>query len=92
MRTPVILPELGAEPVLFSLWFAEPGDPVFKGDRLAEVLADGASFDVHAPASGRLVERCVWPRDRLKPGQVLGLVEVDPEDRGAGGPPDLHAG
>jgi hypothetical protein len=56
------------------------------------VLADGASFDVHAPASGRLVERCVWPRDRLTPGQVLGVVEADSEDRGAGGPPALHTG
>jgi pyruvate/2-oxoglutarate dehydrogenase complex dihydrolipoamide acyltransferase (E2) component len=77
MRTPVILPELGAAPVLFSLWFAEPGDSVFEGDRLAEVLAEGATFDVPAPASGRLVERCAWPRDHLTPGQVLGVVEVD---------------
>jgi pyruvate/2-oxoglutarate dehydrogenase complex dihydrolipoamide acyltransferase (E2) component len=77
MRTLVILPELGASPVLFSLWFAEPGDPVFEGDRLVEVLAAGASFDVPAPATGRLVERNAWPRDRLTPGQVLGVVEAD---------------
>jgi pyruvate/2-oxoglutarate dehydrogenase complex dihydrolipoamide acyltransferase (E2) component len=76
MRTPVILPELGASPVWFSLWYAGPGDPVFQGDRLAEVLAAGATFDVPAPATGRLVERHAWPRDRLAPGQVLGVVET----------------
>jgi pyruvate/2-oxoglutarate dehydrogenase complex dihydrolipoamide acyltransferase (E2) component len=80
VRTPVILPDLGASRVRFSLWFADPGDQVYRGDRLAEVLADGASFDVSAPATGRLVERHVWPRDLLMVGQVLGVVEADPEE------------
>jgi pyruvate/2-oxoglutarate dehydrogenase complex dihydrolipoamide acyltransferase (E2) component len=76
MRTPVILPDLGAAPVRLSLWFAEPGEDVFEGDRLVEVLAAGATFDVSSPATGRLVERSVWPRDLLAPGQVLGVVET----------------
>jgi pyruvate/2-oxoglutarate dehydrogenase complex dihydrolipoamide acyltransferase (E2) component len=75
-RFPVCLPELGAAPVRLSLWFAAPGDVVFEGDRLAEVLVAGATFDVSSPATGRLVERCVWPRDELTPGQVLGVVEA----------------
>ena len=79
MRTPVVLPDLGASPVRFSLWFADPGDAVFEGDRLAEVLARGATFDVASPATGRLVERLAWPRDVLTPGQVLGVVEAEPE-------------
>ena len=77
MRKPIVLPDLGASPVYFSLWLADPGDPVFEGDRLAEVLAAGASFDVAAPATGRLVERHAWPRDLLAPGQVLGVVEAE---------------
>ncbi len=76
MRTPVVLPDMGASPVLFSLWFAAAGEPVFEGDRLAEVVSAGASFDVPAPATGRLVERHAWPRDPLTPGQVLGVVET----------------
>ena len=52
MRTPVLLPELGAGPVRLSLWFAAPGDTVFSGDRLVEVLVNGATFDVSAPAPG----------------------------------------
>jgi pyruvate/2-oxoglutarate dehydrogenase complex dihydrolipoamide acyltransferase (E2) component len=80
MRTPVLLPELGAGPVRLSLWFAAPGDTVFSGDRLVEVLVNGATFDVSAPATGRLVERNAWPRDLLTPGQVLGVVEAESQD------------
>jgi pyruvate/2-oxoglutarate dehydrogenase complex dihydrolipoamide acyltransferase (E2) component len=77
MRAEIILPELGSSPLKLSLWFADPGDAVFEGDRLVEILAGGATFDVPAPATGRLVERCALPDDPLIPGQVLGLVEVE---------------
>jgi pyruvate/2-oxoglutarate dehydrogenase complex dihydrolipoamide acyltransferase (E2) component len=80
MRTPVLLPDLGAAPVQLSLWFAHPGDRVFEGERLVEVLTAGATFDVSAPATGRLVEHNAWPRDVLTPGQVLGVVEAEQED------------
>jgi pyruvate/2-oxoglutarate dehydrogenase complex dihydrolipoamide acyltransferase (E2) component len=79
MRTPVVLPDVGAAPVRLSVWFAEAGDAVYAGDRLVEVLAAGATFDVPAPATGRLTERLAWPRDVLTPGQVLGVVEADPD-------------
>jgi pyruvate/2-oxoglutarate dehydrogenase complex dihydrolipoamide acyltransferase (E2) component len=81
MRTPVLLPEVGAAPVRLSLWFSSPGDIVFAGDRLVEVVMSGATFDVSAPATGRLIERHAWPRDLLTPGQVLGVVESEtPEE------------
>ena len=79
MRAEVILPELGASPVVLSAWLADPGDTVFEGDRLVEVLVEGATFDVPSPATGRLAEKWALPNDRLQPGQVLGLVEVEPE-------------
>ena len=41
MRKPILLPELGAAPVVLSTWFAEPGETVFEGDRLVEVLVGG---------------------------------------------------
>jgi hypothetical protein len=75
MRTDIILPDLGAAPVVLSLWFADPGEMVFEGDRLVEVLAGGATFDVPSPATGRLIEMRVLPDDALRPGQVLGAVE-----------------
>ncbi len=79
MRTPVVLPDVGAAPVRLSLWFSALGDTVFEGDRLVEVVVAGATFDVSAPTTGRLIERCAWPRDVLIPGQVLGIMESDPE-------------
>jgi len=79
MRTPVVLPDLGADPVALSLWFAGVGDSVFEGERLVEILASGATFDVSAPVSGKLVERLAWPGDVLRPGQVLGILEQERE-------------
>jgi pyruvate/2-oxoglutarate dehydrogenase complex dihydrolipoamide acyltransferase (E2) component len=79
MRTPVLLPDVGSAPVRLSLWFADAGETVYAGDRLVEVVTPGATFDVAAPATGRLVERLAWPRDLLTPGQVLGVVEAEPE-------------
>jgi len=77
MQAPVILPELGAAPVRLSVWFADPGDWVFEGDRLVEVLVGGATFDVPAPVTGRLAGKNAWPNDSLVTGQVLGVVEMD---------------
>jgi pyruvate/2-oxoglutarate dehydrogenase complex dihydrolipoamide acyltransferase (E2) component len=76
MQAEVRLPELGAAPVVLSVWFADPGDLVYEGDRLVEVRAGSATFDVAAPATGRLAERLQLANDPLETGQVLGLVEV----------------
>lgn len=76
MRAAITLPELGPAPARLSVWFAEPGDLVYEGDRLVEVLISGATFDVPAPATGRLAERHAFPDDSLEPGQVLGVVEA----------------
>ena len=66
--------------IRLSLWFADPGDPVFEGDRLVEVLVSGATFDVPAPATGRLREKLALPDDPLQTGQVLGFVEIEAPD------------
>jgi len=77
MQAEIRLPELGAGPAVLSVWFADAGECVFEGDRLVEVLVAGATFDVPAPATGRLIEKRTLPDDPLQPGQVLGLVEVE---------------
>jgi pyruvate/2-oxoglutarate dehydrogenase complex dihydrolipoamide acyltransferase (E2) component len=79
MQAPIVLPELGAAPAVLSVWFADPGEHVFEGDRLVEVLVGGATFDVPSPATGRLVERRALPNDPVAPGQVLGVVEAEEE-------------
>jgi len=82
MQTPkiaIVLPEVGAAPVVLSAWFADPGDAVFEGDRLVEVLVGGATFDVSSPATGRLAQKQARRNERLVPGQVLGFVEAEAE-------------
>jgi len=37
-----------------SVWFFENGDSVSEGDTLCEVMAEKASFEIVAPASGTL--------------------------------------
>jgi pyruvate/2-oxoglutarate dehydrogenase complex dihydrolipoamide acyltransferase (E2) component len=78
MQADISLPDLGARPIVLSAWFADTGEMVFEGDRLVEVLVTGATFDVSAPATGRLQEKRVLPNDALLPGQVLGVVRVEP--------------
>ena len=75
MRSAIILPELGAGPVVLSAWLADAGDEVYEGDRLVEVLVNGATFDVPAPATGRLVDKLVFVDHPITVGQVLGYVE-----------------
>ena len=86
----VILPDLGTgpdQPIVISHWFAAPGDEVWEGDRLVEVLVGPATYDVPAPRSGRLAEVRGQEDDRVEPGAVLGLVAVeDREGDGLDGP------
>ncbi len=77
MRTEVVLPELGAAPAVLSLWYVDRGETIYEGDRLLEVLVSGATFDVSAPATGRLLEKTALPRDSLHPGQLLGVMDVE---------------
>jgi len=78
MRVEVVVPELGLEPeaeLVVSMWFAELGEEVLEGDRLVELLAGAFTFDVQAPATGRLVEINYYEDDPVRCGDVLGVVE-----------------
>lgn len=75
----VILPDLGtgpATPIIVSYWHAARGETVWEGDRLVEVLAGPATFDVPAPATGRLAEIRVGEDDHVLPGAILGRIAV----------------
>ncbi len=76
MREPLLAPDLGAAAVVVSVWYVKPGEPVFAGDRVVELLLGSATFDVAAPASGTLVEQCALPRERVTAGQVLGYLQI----------------
>jgi pyruvate/2-oxoglutarate dehydrogenase complex dihydrolipoamide acyltransferase (E2) component len=99
----VILPDLGTGPdvpIVVSYWFATPGQLVWEGERLVEILAGPATVDVPAPVTGRLVEIRGQEDDRVEPGSVLALIAAEEHDAtgtaggledGAGGP-DGRAG
>jgi pyruvate/2-oxoglutarate dehydrogenase complex dihydrolipoamide acyltransferase (E2) component len=78
MHSPIVMPNLGGGPVVLSIWLARPGDHVYEGDRLVEVLLGGATFDIASPCSGQLADKQAWPDDVLAPGQVLGHVLAEP--------------
>jgi pyruvate/2-oxoglutarate dehydrogenase complex dihydrolipoamide acyltransferase (E2) component len=83
----VILPELGTGPdmpIVVSHWYAGRGEIVWEGDRLVEVLAGPLTFDVAAPATGRLVEIRGREDDLVEPGSVLGYVALNDERDGGG--------
>jgi len=77
MRRAIILPDLGVRAAVLSVWFVNPGDRVYAGDRLVEILAEGATFDVSSPVTGRLAEKLALPDDPLHTGQILGTVEEE---------------
>lgn len=74
---PITLPDLGSGRTTLSLWYVRPGDRVFEGDRVAEVLIPGATFDVPSPTTGKLTDRAALPTDPVTTGQVLGWIEED---------------
>ena len=79
MRSPVHVPDLRAGTVRLSLWFAQVGETLRRGERLVELLVDGATFDVTAPADGTLIERHARPDEVLRTGQILGVLETSDE-------------
>ena len=74
----IVAPDLGsAEPVRVSAWLVEIGETVRAGDRLVELLLPGVTYDVAAPASGRLAEVVAAVNARVRPGDLLGRIAVD---------------
>jgi len=77
MRREVLMPDVGAPAPTVSVWFVAPGEHVYAGDRLVEVLIAGATIDIPAPVTGRLLSKNVWPEERVTPGQILGYIEEE---------------
>jgi pyruvate/2-oxoglutarate dehydrogenase complex dihydrolipoamide acyltransferase (E2) component len=80
MRRPIVVPDLGVPIAVVSVWYARPGERLYAGDRVVELLLGTATFDVAAPCTGPLAERTAWADDAVTPGQVLGYI--DEEDEG----------
>ncbi len=81
MQYELKLPDLGlgAQEIVVSLWLVRPGSEVSLGDRLIEVLADGVTVDLPAPANGVVVEMLVAEDEPICVGQTLGIID-SPDD------------
>src|SRR5437660_527645 len=75
MQVPVIMPDLGMPDAVVSAWLVDEGGEVEEGESLIEILAGPATFEVIAPASGRLADRLALTADSVLPGQTLGHIE-----------------
>ncbi|MCZ2344186.1 MAG: lipoyl domain-containing protein [Bacteroidales bacterium] len=78
MTEPIPLPDLGSPTARVSLWHVRPGERVYAGDRLVEVLIPGTLIDIPAPVTGTVLEWLAFPQDTLHPGDSLGSIDADP--------------
>ena len=76
----VRLPDLGEDAgssAKVTFWYFSAGDKVEEGQDLVEMMTDKATFNVPAPASGRLTEVRVAEDETAEVGDVLGVIEAE---------------
>ncbi len=73
----IILPELGEgiTKATVACWHFSEGDTIHTGDEVCEVTTDKATFNVEAPAAGRLRSIAVKQGQDGLVGDVLGIIE-----------------
>ncbi len=75
---PLVAPDLGVAAVAVSLWLVAEGTEVVEGDRVVELVAGGATVDLGAPVSGRLVRQLVDEDAPVAVGAILAEFEAAP--------------
>ena len=73
----VILENLpqGIEKGTLQVWYFEEGDPVEKGDEIADLGTEEGSVTVTAPVSGILAEVYYDEGETVERGEILCLIE-----------------
>lgn len=76
MATTIILPHLGEsiEMAVLSAWLKRPGDPVKRGDELADLETDKATLPLESPANGVLLATLVEEGSEVRVGQPVAVV------------------
>ena len=84
MPTNVIMPalELAQETGKVLRWLKAPGDPVAKGEAIAEIETDKVTIELEAPASGILGELAAQEGDVVPVGQAIATI-LAPGEAGA---------
>lgn len=70
---PLVVPDIGAAggTIVMSLWLVPEGATVIEGDRVAELAWGGATLDLEAPVTGRLVRQLVDEDARVAVGMTI---------------------
>jgi pyruvate/2-oxoglutarate dehydrogenase complex dihydrolipoamide acyltransferase (E2) component len=70
---PLVVPDIGAAggTIVMSLWLVPEGAAVIEGDRVAELAWGGATLDLEAPVTGRLVRQLVDEDARVAVGMTI---------------------
>lgn len=77
MRTEIRMPNLGYDMASGRIagWLKQVGDPVERGEPIAEVETDKATIEMEAVASGTLVEIVAEPGAEVPVGEVVAYLE-----------------
>lgn len=77
MRTEIKMPNLGydMETGKITSWLKQVGDPVQRGEPIAEVETDKTTIEMEAVASGRLVEIVAQAGSEVAVGEVVAYLE-----------------
>lgn len=77
MKTPVRMPNLGAEAseARVVTWLRNVGDAVTAGEPIAEIETEKATVELEAPVAGRLVEIVVPAGADAPVGATLAMIE-----------------
>ena len=73
----LIAPDLGMGGAAVSVWLVAEGQPVVEGDRVVELVCGGATVDLEAPVTGRLVRQLVEEDEPVTPGLPLAEFEAE---------------
>ncbi|HHB13180.1 MAG TPA: 2-oxo acid dehydrogenase subunit E2 [Chromatiales bacterium] len=88
MREPIRMPALSdtMKTGVLHQWLKKPGDPIHKGEAIAEVESDKAVMELEAFRDGVLAGPLAKPGSELPVGTVIGYV-ADSAEEAAEGPP-----
>ena len=80
MKVAILMPVFshGMESGRIASWLKNVGDPVVRGEPLAEIETDKATIDLEAKTAGTLIEITRKQGEEVLVGNVIGYLETGP--------------
>ncbi|MDI6858331.1 MAG: dihydrolipoamide acetyltransferase family protein [Dehalococcoidia bacterium] len=89
MAYEVVMPQMGAEMKEGKLirWLKNEGDPVTRGEAIAEIETDKANVEIEAFEGGIFGRVLAQPGETVAVGQVIAIITAPGEEMGEAAPP-----